>query len=474
MREVQSALEAHASAHPDRPAVIDGSGTVSYRELAQWVRALVPWAAGLPATVGVAGGKSAATIALDLALGLAGRTLVPLPDFFSPDQLAHVVADAGIEAVAAEPGREDFAATLGRPVVTPCPTVTQCPTFTQSPGDAGANPPPPPGRRIIYTSGTTGRPKGVMLGDGQLAASIAALAKAVGATPADRMLSVLPYALLLEQVAGIGVPLLAGAGIALCCAMGELPRAAATLAPTATVLVPEMLAAWVAWLEQSGQPVPPALRFIAVGGAPVPPGLAERAWALGLPVHEGYGLSECCSVVAVNRPGERAAGTVGRPLPGVRVTIDRGEIVVSGPTVMDGYGGGAAAGGIWRTGDAGRFDAQGRLIVEGRLDDVIVTSQGRNIHPEWIESMLLADRRILRCAVVPGGSHPRAVVVPAAAGPWTDDPDTVVGGLCAEAPDYARPRNSIVMWEADLVRHGLITSSGRLRRRAIRNHLGEM
>jgi len=50
----------------------------------------------------------------------------------------------------------------------------------------------------------------------------------------------------------------------------------------------------------------------------------------------------------------------------------------------------------------------------------------------------------------------------------------VVGGLCAEAPDYARPRNSIVMWEADLVRHGLITSSGRLRRRAIRNHLGEM
>lgn len=462
MREVLTALETHASAQPQHPAVLNGTGSVTYGELAQWVHSLGQWAEELPSTIGIAGGKSAETIAMDLALCQAGKTLIPLPEFFSPDQLAHVAADSGIEAVVAEPGREDFAAAMGRPVSIP------------RRGERKARPHSKGGQRIIYTSGTTGRPKGVMLGDRQLDASIRALADAVDAIPADRMLSVLPYALLLEQVAGIGVPLMAGAGIALCPDMRDLPGAALAFAPTATVLVPEMLAAWVGWLEQTSQRAPASLRFVAVGGAPVPPALAERAWALGLPVHEGYGLSECCSVVAVNRPGDRAAGTVGRPLPGQTVTIDDGEIVVAGPTVMDGYLGGTAAGGVWRTGDAGYFNAEGRLIVKGRLDDIIVTSTGRNIHPDWLESMLLADRRILRCAVVHGGSHPRAVIVPTGMTPWAEDVNDVVARLCAEAPDYARPRNSVVMSEAELARHGLITSNGRLRRRAIHSHLGEI
>ena len=462
MRNVYAALQAHAADHPDHPAVVTETGTHSYGALAARVNRLGRWVAELPQTIGIVGGKGVETIAMDLALSQAGRTLVPLPDFFSPEQLAHIRADAGIEAVVAEPGKQGFAGFPGCPI--------------QVPVEAEAEPisPAGSGRRIIYTSGTTGKPKGVVLGSGQLEASIAALALAVGATRQDRMLSVLPYALLLEQVAGIGVPLTIGASIALCPRMQDLPRAAHALAPTATVLVPDMLAAWVEWLEQSGSPVPPALRFIAVGGAPVPPRLAERAWKLGLPVHEGYGLSECCSVVAVNRPGERRAGTVGHPLPGVTVTIDQGEIVVAGPTVMDRYLGGEATGGIRRTGDAGYFDAEGRLVVEGRRDDIIVTSAGRNIHPDWIESMLLADRRIQRCAVVDGGSHPRAVVVPAPGAPWTEEVDQVVANLCAEAPDYARPRNSLVMFEADLARNGLITSNGRLRRTAIHAYLRKM
>src|SRR5471032_2120924 len=112
----------------------------------------------------------------------------------------------------------------------------------------------------------------------------------VDATAEDRMLSVLPYALLLEQVAGIAVPLSVGASIALCPDPQSLPVAAESFSPTATVLVPEMLAGWVKWLERSGRRSPASLRFVAIGGAPVPPRLAERAWALGLPVHEGYGL----------------------------------------------------------------------------------------------------------------------------------------------------------------------------------------
>jgi long-subunit acyl-CoA synthetase (AMP-forming) len=330
---------------------------------------------------------------------------------------------------------------------------------------------------IIYTTGTTGQPKGVVLGASQIDAGIHAMAEAVGARADDRMLAALPPALLLQQMAGMAVPLSVGAAVILCPDPRGFIQIAEATAPTATVLVPDMLAGWVTWLERTGRRAPASLRFVAVGGAPVPSHLAGRAWALGVPVHEGYGLSECCSVVAVNRPGQRRPGTVGRPLSGLRVTIDRGEIVVAGPTVMDGYLGGETSNGIRRTGDAGHFDDGGNLIVEGRIDDVIVTATGRNIHPEWIEAMILTDPGIARCAVVAGGTHPRAVVCQV---DWQqpviapEDLDDLIAVLCADAPDYARPRGSVAISEADLRRLNLMTASGSLRRRAIGAFLKEM
>jgi long-chain acyl-CoA synthetase len=460
MRDVLAAFRLHASRQPSAPAVLSGGTILSYGELARRVTSLSAWAASLPATIGFMGGKSPETIALDLALSAAGKTIVPLPDFFSSPQLAHMIADADVEAVVADPSREELAASLGLPVLRPSPG-------EPVPALSGQT------RRIIYTSGTSGRPKGVVLGAGQMDASVAAQAQASEATAADRMLSVLPHSLLLEQIAGLALPLSVGASIALCPDLAGLPLAAETSGATATVLVPEMLAGWVAWLIQTGRQAPEGLRMVAVGGAPVPPPLAERAWGLGLPVHEGYGLSECCSVVALNRPGERKAGTVGHPLPGVILAIEDGEIVVAGPTVMEGYlGGSAGATGAHRTGDAGHFDSEGRLVVAGRLDDLIVTSTGRNIHPEWIESMLLADPRVGRCAVVAGGAHPRAVLVPAGPLP-SGNLDDFVATLCASAPDYARPRDCVAMPLADLARHGLITANGRLRRRAIQTFLEE-
>ncbi len=466
MREVLGALAAHADRRPERPAVLDGSGCLSYGELARAVRSTAAWAAiALPAgAVGLLAPKDRRAVIWHLALAWAGRTIVPLPEFFSSAQLAHLIADAGIKAVVAVPEMAEIARSICPAVLTP--DLAPHPSAEPA-GDA---------RCIIYTSGTTGRPKGVVLGASQLGASVRALVETVGATADDRMLSVLPFALLLEQVAGMLVPLSVGASIALCPSPQALPIAAETHAPTATILVPEMLAGWVGWLEQQGKHAPATLRFVAAGGAPVPPRLAERAWAVGLPVHEGYGLSECCSVVAVNRPGERVAGTVGRPLPGVSVAIDDGEIVVGGPTVMEGYLGGKPTGGVWRTGDAGRFDAEGRLIIEGRIDDLIVTTTGRNIHPEWIESMILEDRRVGLCAVIGGGSHPRAVLVPARgqlgdAGPA--EIDALVARLCAEAPDYARPRASLMLSEAVLHQQELITANGRLRRPAIAAYLKE-
>ena len=174
-------------------------------------------------------------------------------------------------------------------------------------------------------------------------ASAMALAKATDASSADRYLSVLPSALLLEQISGIYAPLSVGAQIHLPwespgrSGNDSIAAAAQEGQVTVTVLVPELLAAWLRQLQAMDRSGPSSLRYVAVGGAPISRQLAAAAWEQGLPVHEGYGLSECCSVVSLNRPGDRRVGTVGRPLPGVQVTIDNGEIVVSGPTVMKGY-----------------------------------------------------------------------------------------------------------------------------------------
>ncbi len=158
-------------------------------------------------------------------------------------------------------------------------------------------------------------------------ASASALAEATGAGADDRYLSLLPSALLLEQIAGIYVPLSVGACVHLPDGSfgGPRPRSIAGMVeeakPTATVLVPELLTAWLHELTTLDRAPPPSLKYVAVGGAPVPARLASAAWARGLPVYQGYGLSECCSVVCVNRPGDPGLGTVGRPLAGVHVTI---------------------------------------------------------------------------------------------------------------------------------------------------------
>ena len=165
----------------------------------------------------------------------------------------------------------------------------------------------------------------------------------------------LPLPLLLETICSIFIPAMLGAYVHFDTVLAEkigrgdakgISGAFDLKQPTTSVVVPQLLKQWVGELQAAGNRAPSSLRFVAVGGAPVPQQVAEKAWKLGIPVHEGYGLSECCSVVAVNRPGERCSDTVGRPLSGLDVSIDDGEIVVDGPSITDGYlgqGAGAAA-----------------------------------------------------------------------------------------------------------------------------------
>lgn len=462
MREVLAAIRLTAVQTPQRIALTDMFHRLSYAELASSIARIAGGMTEIPVTVGLLMPHGIESVLTDLALASLGRTIVALPDFFSIEQYRHMIADAGIEAIVTTPLLGERISSLGIPIVS-----------------VGSDGPPlvltdRPSRRIIYTSGTTGKPKGVELAEAAMSASLAGLRQAVGATADDVHLSILPLSLLLEQLAGILLPLNVGARIHMASSLLTAPREAETARPTTTMLVPDLLAGWVDWLRQSGRSVPSTLRFVGVGGAPVSDNLADLAWSLGLPVHEGYGLSECCSVVSVNRPGQRRAGTVGRPIGGVKVSIDQGEIVVQGPTVMTGYLGGPPTQGIWRTGDLGSIDDDGNLIIHGRKDDLVVTANGRNIHPEWIEPMLLQDRDVRRAAIVAGKSGLKAVLVttvdvlsPAA---WLQR----LQGLTASAPPYARPVEVVLMFPERAAAANLFTLDGRPRRRRIAQFLSEV
>jgi long-subunit acyl-CoA synthetase (AMP-forming) len=299
---------------------------------------------------------------------------------------------------------------------------------------------------------------------------------------------VLPLPLLLETICSIFIPTLLGAYVHFDTPLADrtargdatgIAQAFEAHCPTMSVLVPQLLKHWVAELRAVSQTAPSSLRFVAVGGAPVPDHVANAAWSLGIPVHEGYGLSECCSVVAVNRPKERRPGTVGRPLSGLSVSIDDGEIVVDGPSITDGYLGQGPATRPWRTGDLGQIDRDGIVTVRGRKDSLLVTSFGRNVSPEWIETMLLADPRIAFCTVTGHGEpHLTALLIPSPQGAaWfakatRADILELLADRCSDAPEYAVPRACVVISLEHALTHQLL-SNGRPVRNRVANFVRE-
>ncbi|MDQ0390955.1 AMP-binding protein [Labrys monachus] len=453
-------------------AMSDSQGQVSREELLARLAGLARHIDPKARVVGIFAQNGIDWAVAQLGCALAGKIVVPLPTFFSAAQLGHIVRDASVDLILAS------GATL--------PRAQSAGVATRLIGSYEPHRRLPDIRdgfgQVIYTSGSTGQPKGVRHFSGQIAWSTAALATATGATARDSYLSVLPLPLLLETICAVFVPVLLGARVHFETELAEavglgsaagLTRAVAVHQPTMCVLVPQLLKAWTADMLSSGERPPASLRYVAVGGAPVPASVAETAWTLGIPVHEGYGLSECCSVVSVNRPGMRRAGTVGRPLEGLRVSVSgEGEIIVDGPSVTDGYLGGEARLGPWRTGDLGSIDDEGFLTVHGRRDNLIVTSFGRNISPEWIETMLLGDDRIALCAIL---GHARsgltALIIPSRkGGPWfaaagREDVLDLIRRCCRSAPGYAIPDDyRLVSFEQGLAAN-LLSDNGRIRRK---------
>jgi long-subunit acyl-CoA synthetase (AMP-forming) len=246
--------------------------------------------------------------------------------------------------------------------------------------------------------------------------------------------------------------------------------------PESLILVPELLRLLVR-AAQSGHELPESLRFIAVGGAVVSRALLEEAADLGLPVYEGYGLSECASVTCLNVPGHTKPGSVGRALPHAAVRCDaEGQIFVSG-TVMSGYLGEPSS---WKqkeiaTGDLGWIDEEGFVHVTGRKRHVFISSLGRNLSPEWIESELTHEP-VIRHALVAGEAQPFAAALLA---PARRDLDIALTQQAVERanerlPDYARVRRWALLPETPTPANGLLTPNGRLRRERVLDRYGSL
>ncbi len=407
----------------------------------------------------------------DLALLRAGLVCVPLPGFFSPAQQEHVLNHAGIDCLigAASPLSErcGFRPTASGLLQREPQTVTPVPAGTL---------------KLTYTSGTTGQPKGVCLDAHAQLAVAESLWQASLPCEVRQHLCVLPLATLLENIAGLYAPLLAGARVELRplaeigfsgAAGFELPRLLATLQasqPHSLILLPQLLLALVSAAEQ-GVPLPASLRFIAVGGGRVAPQLLERAERLGLPVFEGYGLSECASVVCLNTPEARRIGTVGRPLPHVELRLaDDGEVLVRGPHML-GYLGEPPLTGDWlATGDLGHFE-DGFLILHGRKKHQFVTAYGRNVNPEWVEAELVQQAPIAQ-AWLHGEALAQnvAVLVPRRAELSDAELQAAVERVNAGLPDYARVHHWLRAAEPFSAGNGLATANGRLRRDALFSH----
>jgi long-subunit acyl-CoA synthetase (AMP-forming) len=481
MSRIIAALLRHAVCDPLKVALEDEYGTLTYGELLVEVEELASrLRACRPHAIAILADNGRDWALADLAALVSGIPTIPIPLFFSPAQIAHTLKAAGVDHVLTDqPQRLGVA--LQQPGLPVTPFYGALQQVHLQRGVAAATPLPAGTQKVTFTSGTTGEPKGVCLGLDAMETVAESLGVASAASRDDRHLCLLPLATLLENIGGLYTPLLAGATMCLPPVaavglsgssgldVGRLVGALGDWRASTAIMVPQMLQAVVA-AGQAGATLPRTLRYLAVGGAPVPMRLLDNAHALGLPVFQGYGLSECASVVAVSRPEASRNGSVGKPLPHVRIDFaDDGEILVRG-IPWHGYLGeddDPQTPDFIATGDLGYLDAEGFLFLTGRKKNLFITSFGRNVAPEWVEGELVVHPGIAQAAIF-GEARPFncAVIVP-----HTGTPHGVIEAALDTAnrrlPDYARVRAWIPATEPFTPGNGMSTPNGRLRRTAI-------
>lgn len=480
MSRLLTAISKHAVQTPDVIALEGERLSLSYRALHDEIEKLaVYFKESKYRCLGLVMDNGPVWALIDIAAMAAGIKLIPIPSFFTPQQTLHALKDAGAETVITDQRRHFLVDQLvgckqhpGFRVAGIRPWIITLPAGSAYQASENI-------AKITYTSGTTGSPKGVCLSSKTMQNVAMSLAEVIQVNKTDRHLSLLPLAVLLENIAGVYAPLMRGArciipglnrvgvfGASKLDAM-QMYDAITHYQATSVILLPQMLQALVAVISK-GKPVPEDLRFVAVGGAPVSQRLLAQAKQIGLPVYEGYGLSECASVVAVNTPTNHKTGSVGKPLPHINIKFAAdGEILLK-DNLYNGYVNASSEQAEWyESGDLGYLDDEGFLFLTGRKKNCFITSFGRNIAPEWIERELTLSPVILQ-AVVYGEAKPfnTALITPA---PNTDAPSIsrAIDEANSHLPDYAQISAWLKTDQPFSIENKQYTATGRARRETI-------
>ncbi len=282
---------------------------------------------------------------------------------------------------------------------------------------------------LIYTSGTTGNPKGVMLTHGNLLSNVESMIPIAFLESDDILLSWLPYSHVYARLTDNYLATGAGITVALAAGIDTLIDDLDTIKPTWLTAVPrfyEKIWTGVEALDPDARAnrlktiFGPRIRQLNSGGAPLPRHVCDGFDQAGLPILEGYGLTETSPVISFNHAEAYRFGSVGLPIPGVEVRIAQdGEILTRGPHVMAGYWKNPEAteavivDGWFHTGDVGTIDEDGFLSITDRKKDLFVTSAGKNVAPAVIERLLTTDPLFDQAVVYGDGRNfISAVVVP--------------------------------------------------------------
>lgn len=488
----------HAVQTPNQEAIIYENTTVDYATLNKIIDDLSQQLKLLNIQrLAILGSNQLDWVYLDLAAKKAEICVVPVPLFFSSAQTLHLLQDSQVDAIFIANLHHDklkneltkqssiqhtWLQTLytthqvlsvfqilplqGEFVHLSTP-INQTESLKQHPS------------KITYTSGSTGTPKGVCLAEDTIQSITESLSNALASRHLGRHLCLIPFATLLENIAGIYVALNMGRSIVIghVTTFGLISNhqfAANLFAQTiqkyqiqSVILLPQMLKAIVEYIHEFGITALKSLKFIAVGGGKVSPDLLKQANQLKLPVYEGYGLSECASVVSLNLPEAIKLGSVGKPLPHVHVELsERGEILVHGHA-MQGYLNELPIDPIIHTGDAGYFDEDGFLFITGRMKQIIVSSFGRNISPEWVEANALNEAEIQQIAIFGEAKAFLSAVVYAPAHISDEEIQTALHTANTRMPDYAEVKK---WYRSDMpfsLENQMLTDNGKLRRNVI-------
>jgi len=288
---------------------------------------------------------------------------------------------------------------------------------------------------FLYTSGTTGRQKGAVLTHRNFMSNVESVAKAIEIRPTDNFMLVLPLHHPFAFTCNLLTPLYARCQISMVENLKTIKVNMAECSPTVLLAVPLLLEKMLSRIMDGIRASKPAslmyrfglakvigkkihqglggsLRLIVSGGAPISPSTLQAWTKLGIPIAEGYGITETAPVLSLNPLKTPRIGTVGLPVSGVEIKIADpnpegvGEIITRGENVMQGYYNNpeettkVLVDGWYHTGDLGYFDEEGHLVISGRKKSLIVNREGKNIYPEEVERQVLKSDYVLECLTI--------------------------------------------------------------------------